>query len=319
MNQKSHPPVVVTILGVLLFGLVPASERAEAGVRKGTAVYRQLNRRDEYDTLVTAINLAGLRRKLARPRVRLTFFAPNNEAFAAFPEPVLGALLADPNQLAELLNYHQLRRPFFTGRLRSRGYRTREGSRLTVERRSGVIEVNDATVVKRNLRANVAVSRGGRGRPNAFIHEIDGVIGPNFAPGDTIADLAAALSAGNPPELTTLLALAGQFDLVPFLSQTVVDITVFAPTDQAFATFLNNNPAATDDQVLSILLDHIVLGEIRSSDLSNGQRLQAISGNFLDVSTNGGVVVEGATVSLADQGAINGVVHLIESVIEVNP
>lgn len=58
-----------------------------------------------FSTLAAAITTAGLADTLAQAGP-YTLFAPTNEAFAALPADQLQTLLADPNALAELLQYH---------------------------------------------------------------------------------------------------------------------------------------------------------------------------------------------------------------------
>ena len=59
----------------------------------------------ELSTLAFAVQAAGLVDVLSSPGP-FTVFAPLNEAFAAVPEPVLSALLADQDLLTAVLTYH---------------------------------------------------------------------------------------------------------------------------------------------------------------------------------------------------------------------
>ena len=58
-----------------------------------------------FTTLIAAIDRAGLESTLAGEGP-FTVFAPSDEAFAQLPEGTVDSLLAEPDMLAEVLNYH---------------------------------------------------------------------------------------------------------------------------------------------------------------------------------------------------------------------
>lgn len=96
--------------------------------------------------------------------------------------------------------------------------------------------------------------------------------------------------------------------------------TVFAPTDAAFAAL----PAGTIETLLvdptgtlaQILLYHVVGGAALSTDLSDGQTITTLLGQDLTVTIGmNGVMINNATVVVADILADNGVVHVIDAVL----
>jgi uncharacterized surface protein with fasciclin (FAS1) repeats len=100
--------------------------------------------------------------------------------------------------------------------------------------------------------------------------------------------------------------------------------TVFAPTNDAFAKL----PAGTvemllkpenKDKLVAILTYHVVPGKVMSGDLA-GKKLSAatVQGSDVDIDATNGVRVDGATVTTADIGADNGVIHVIDTVILPN-
>ncbi len=104
--------------------------------------------------------------------------------------------------------------------------------------------------------------------------------------------------------------------------------TVFAPSDAAFTAFLSANGFASLDDVpndvlTNVLLNHVVSGTARSTDLSSGYittlatAAAAPSQNVMAyVSTDGGVTINGASsVTTADIEASNGVIHKVDAVI----
>ncbi len=96
--------------------------------------------------------------------------------------------------------------------------------------------------------------------------------------------------------------------------------TVFAPTDDALSAL----PAGTletllqdpNGQLTNILLHHVVSGTAMSSDLSDGMSVETLNGTSLNISIDNGIVmIDNATVIIADIIADNGVVHVINAVL----
>jgi uncharacterized surface protein with fasciclin (FAS1) repeats len=125
-----------------------------------------------------------------------------------------------------------------------------------------------------------------------------------------------AVSAGN---FTTLVAAVKAADLVETLKG-AGPFTVFAPTDAAFEAL----PAGTIDDLLkpenkaklaSILTYHVVAGKVMSTDLSDGMTPATVNGETVTIKTEGGVTINGTTVSTADIDADNGVIHVVDAVL----
>ena len=104
--------------------------------------------------------------------------------------------------------------------------------------------------------------------------------------------------------------------------------TVFAPNNEAFATFLsdNNFSALADiptDVLTQVLLNHVVSGNAVSSSLETGYSLNSLStatpnGNNMSlfINTTNGVVINGvSTVTTADVSVDNGTIHAVNAVI----
>ena len=58
----------------------------------------------------------------------------------------------------------------------------------------------------------------------------------------------------------------------------------------------------------------MVPGEVMSSDLTDGMTAETVEGSEVTISTEGGVMVNGATVTTADIEASNGVIRVIDGV-----
>jgi transforming growth factor-beta-induced protein len=125
-----------------------------------------------------------------------------------------------------------------------------------------------------------------------------------------------AIAAGSFKKLAGALTTAGLVDALkgkgPF--------TVFAPNDDAFATFEKDNPGVlgnlTKDELTNILKYHVVSGAaVKSTDLKDGEVVTTLSGSPALVSTMNGVTIDDAKVIKADIVATNGVIHVIDHII----
>jgi uncharacterized surface protein with fasciclin (FAS1) repeats len=125
--------------------------------------------------------------------------------------------------------------------------------------------------------------------------------------------------------LTSLVAAVTRADLVSTLSSNG-SFTVFAPTNDAFQDLLDSNANwnSIDDipveTLRSVLLFHVLEGEVMSTDLSNTYVNTLSSGPndeplSLQVEVTGSVLFNGdATPLTTDVAASNGVVHVIDKV-----
>jgi uncharacterized surface protein with fasciclin (FAS1) repeats len=122
-----------------------------------------------------------------------------------------------------------------------------------------------------------------------------------------------AVAAGNFKTLATALQAAGLVDTLkgkgPF--------TVFAPTDEAFAKVPKDQLDALlkDKAALTkVLTYHVVPGKVMAKDVKPG-KVKTVQGSEFTVSTDKGVMVDGAKVVKTDIKASNGVIHVLDSVI----
>ena len=129
-----------------------------------------------------------------------------------------------------------------------------------------------------------------------------------------------ALAQGN-RDLSTLVDAATAADLGTTL-QGPGPYTVFAPTNAAFKavgqdTLQQLLRPANKEQLTSVLTYHVVAGELQAADLRDGQTLETVQGQRLRVRVDGDTVRVGdARVVQADVDASNGVVHVIDGVLQ---
>jgi uncharacterized surface protein with fasciclin (FAS1) repeats len=123
------------------------------------------------------------------------------------------------------------------------------------------------------------------------------------------------------PDLSTLVDAVVAADLAETLSGEG-PFTVFAPTNEAFEALPPEElerllRPANQDELANILTYHVVEGDVKSSDLSDGQMVDTIQGGQLEVTIeeDGTVMIGDATVAQADVETSNGTVHVIDTVL----
>ncbi len=166
----------VTEATVIAEATLPAEATPTAGTTPAAelpadTIPAALQSRPELATLLAAVQAAGLAEALAGPGV-FTVFAPTNDAFAALPQPVVDALLANPTALSQLLQYHIVRGRHTAAQLRTVQPATLNGRLLTIAPEGDGITINGAAV----LAADVAAGNG-------LLHVIDRILLPPLAAG----------------------------------------------------------------------------------------------------------------------------------------
>jgi uncharacterized surface protein with fasciclin (FAS1) repeats len=202
------------------------------------------------------------------------------------------------------------------------------GPNLTVSlnQSTGQLMVNNATVIMTDINAS-----------NGVVHVIDAVLIPpenvtgqvnqtGIAPSivDVIAEdenlstLGTAIRTAN---LTGTLDAAGPY-------------TIFAPTNDAFGQMTPENLSEllnNDDLLATVLQYHVVAGEYTADDIiraaaggnatnnttaSGSTTLQTLLGENITITVkNGEIMIDNATVEVADIDAGNGVIHTIDAVL----
>ncbi|MFF5154757.1 fasciclin domain-containing protein [Streptomyces sp. NPDC000348] len=118
-------------------------------------------------TLVTAVKKAGLVDTLNNAE-DITVFAPTNDAFAKIPKDTLDKVLADKEQLTNILTYHVVGQRLAPEDLENGSYETLQKTKLTTSGADEDYTVNDSAKV---VCGNVKTA-------NANVHIIDTVLMP---------------------------------------------------------------------------------------------------------------------------------------------
>ncbi|MEJ2540642.1 MAG: fasciclin domain-containing protein, partial [Gemmatimonadota bacterium] len=182
-----------------------------------------------------------------------------------------------------------------------------------INEETGAVTVTDAAGNVANVEvADIRTSNG-------VIHGVDAVLVPSLslpvlAGYNGFSSLVDALVAAPAPGGGTLAELLGD----------EADYTVFAPTNEAFEAF-GTLPEGED--LTRVLTYHVVEGSVLAGDLTDGQEVTTLNTDFITVNIDApqdGIatvtLTDGlgntATVTAVDIIASNGVIHVIDAVIQ---
>ena len=256
-----------------------------------------------HDSLVAALTHADLVTTL-QGNGPFTVFAPTDQAFADAGIDLSTFDTEEENAtLVDILLYHVYSGSVYAADVTDGltvAMVNGDDASFTVS--DGTVMIGDATVTT----ADVAASNG-------VIHVIDKVLMP---PADLVDIAAVASSTGIHDSLVAALVKA---DLVSTM-QSAGPFTVFAPTDQAFTDAGIDLDAFTTDEdiaaLTNILLYHVYSGAVYAADVTDGLAVEMVNGDYAQFTvTDGTVMIEGSTVTLADVMASNGVIHVIDKVL----
>lgn len=323
---------IVTVLLVGLLAAVPAFAQeptiAEIVVASASADT------PEFTTLLAAVSAAdpAVLEALSDPEAQLTVFAPTDAAFAALAEALgeeaFAGILADQAALTGILLFHVLDGAVMSADVVSAleandgafSVPTLNGQYADIAEEMGAIYVDGAPLNLEML--DIAASNG-------VVHVIDAVMVPEAR---TLAEIVVESAGAETPEFTTLLAAVSAADpaVLEALSDPEAELTVFTPTDAAFAVLAEALGEEAFAAVLAdtaglsgILLYHVVPGVVRSGDLlglleENMGALTVTTANGAEVTftaTEDGVFINDAQIVVTDIDAANGVIHVIDAVI----
>ncbi len=296
-----------------------------------------------FNTLVAALQATGLDAVLADDTQTYTVFAPTDDAFAALGSDTISELLANPDQLRDILLYHVIGGNSVDSQtaisLAGGTVDAANGTSLAISLQGADLFINASAVTTADITAT-----------NGIIHVIDAVLIPGQADtsanvgnngGDTggttdgTSDGGENTGAGDDHNLLNLVdtaVAAGSFNtLAAALAATGLDTvladdtqtyTVFAPTDAAFAALGQDtiNALLSDtDTLKDILLYHVIGGtavEAKTAVSLAGTKITAANGAEFALSLNGGnLFVNLSQVTATDVLASNGVIHVIDTVL----
>jgi len=266
---------------------------------------------ENFSTLVSAVEAAGLLSVLDDENESLTVFAPTDEAFAALPEGALDALLGDVDALTDVLSYHVIDGAVDSSAASDAIGTTVEmanGAKTAITSRDGQLYINEAIITTTDIEAS-----------NGVIHVIDTVLmPPDLTPSElTIAEIASA-----DDRFETLVAAATAANLVPALADPTETLTVFAPTDDAFAVLGQTTIDALlldIDRLTNLLTYHVITDAAVDSIAATaafGTSITMANDDTAAVDIVDGVIkINGSNIIVKDIVASNGIIHVIDAVL----
>jgi transforming growth factor-beta-induced protein len=292
----------IALTGILFLGSC-SKEDSPSVMTTDQTIAEYLQSDPNYSILVEAVTKAGLAGTL-NGAGNYTVFAPDNAAFNALFTQLGVSGLADlsAETLTPILLYHVLGTEKKSSMLTAGYYPTLSPAQgnyasMYITISSGVNIDKDTKVVK----ADIDVKNG-------VIHNIDKVLLP-----PTVVDIAVDNS-----NFSILVEAAVKANLAETLAGTG-PYTIFAPTNTAFeALFMELGVSGiadlTAEQLTPILLYHVVSGNVRSNQLSDGP-VTTLNGTIVVSMTPSPTINGNTAITATDIQGTNGVVHVIDKVL----
>lgn len=313
----------------------------------------------DFSTLVAAVTAAdpAFVAALGNKDISLTVFAPTNAAFEALLKALnvsAADLLKNTDLLNAVLAYHVTPGLFLSPAVVGLDGAVLGTSLPDAGVTKDAFPVNALAIKVADGKVSIATSSGGTSNitavdvkaSNGVIHVIDAVLVPGesaemsammeatpdamaaMEKAPSVAGVVVASTKASTPEFTVLLAAVQAADPVVLrVLDTEGPITVFAPTDAAFAAALKalnvTAEALLADKagLTGILAYHVVSGEFKAATIvaaaAKGPiKVATWAGSTVEISVKDGkVMVNSATVAAADVAASNGVIHVIDAVL----
>lgn len=272
-----------------------------------------------FTALVAAADKAGLVPALSSSSASLTVFAPTDAAFTSLATGLgfadAGAMVAalDGPTLASILQYHVLPTKKLAADLGAGGptqdtLYTFDGAAATLalDTTSGVKITDEVLTQAAVTTANVPASNG-------VIHVIDKVLVP---PGVLNVVQMAQLN----PAFSTLVGAVVTANLQGALADPAATLTVFAPTNDAFAAIATTVAGLTPAELTTVLTYHVLDSQVLAADIPFGTPVTTLANQ--DITINAGTpptitdtTATPASIVATDVRASNGVIHVIGKVL----
>jgi len=259
-----------------------------------------------YNSILELISAAGLTDTLLQAP-DLTLFLPTDEAISKLPPATVQALQSDPQKLLDVLGYHAV-----VGRRFS--VRGRKDDRTIMSYNNQTIRFNYYKTPNKSAVEGVEVVEKNIRTANGFVHGINGVMQP---PAGNLVDIVAGRTDMN--TLASLLTKTGLLDVI----RSDQNITVFAPTDAAFANvnpkvleYLTNHPDALQEVLLFHVVNRQTLYSLGMRHTMTFHSADKHHDNIVLIEDfRGNVYVDNAKVSEFDISGTNGVMHVIDDIL----
>lgn len=262
----------------------------------------------EMSYLKTAIGKSGLGKSL-REDGQLTLLAPSDSAFRKLDPVLLARILeGDTDCLIKLLNNHILPNVICSSAIQGKSKSKNLMNRFVnlTKEADDKIFVNGAQAVETDVMAT-----------NGVLYVIDDVLVP-----DEALDVLEIANKSGASAIANLISRTGLAKIL----QTNENLTLFAPSDEAVANWLN---VPTDSaELMRILTYHVIPTKIQTSDVYNDKQLDTLNGDkkirineytttfsFGRESWSWVQTAQCANVQTNNIQACNGVIYIIDKVL----
>jgi len=266
---------------------------------------------NDFTILNAALRKAELLETVAKTD-NLTVFAPDNAGFVAAGITSLDGL--EKEDLTPILTYHVLGAVVKAADLPADGMATTLNGEMIY-----LGYLNQGRVLINGLTEITAVDIE---KSNGVIHVINRTLVP---PAPNVVEIALALAdMGEDSEFTVLTSLLAS-DEYADITQALIDadnVTVFAPTDAAFAEIAEIIPTLTEAQISTILTYHAAGARVFSYNLVEGQDVIMLNNQTINIASINGEAIsiedktdDNANVLEVNVHGSNGVIHVIDKVL----
>jgi transforming growth factor-beta-induced protein len=264
----------------------------------------------DFTILAAALRKADLLETVATAPA-LTVFAPDNAGFVAAGITNLDDFTVE--ELTAVLTYHVI------GSVVKAADLPASGIAATLNGNIYLGYLNQSRVLINGLTEITAVDIE---KSNGVIHVINRTLVP---PAPNVVEIALAMAdMGEASEFTVLTSLLASEAYADITAAIIAaeNITVFAPTDAAFAAIADVIPTLSESQITTILTYHAAGARVFSYDLVQGQNVIMLNGQTLKVAS-----INGETITLEDKTSdsanvlevnvhgSNGVIHVVDKVL----
>lgn len=271
-----------------------------------------------FTALTAAANKAGLTAALTDANTSLTVFAPTNAAFDALAGQLgLGNATAmvnalPPEALKSILSYHVL-----PGRKSAADLAAGGNSQATLYSFSGSpaalkLATTGGVTLTDGALTTARVTTADIGASNGVVHAIDKVLVP---PGVLTVVQMAQVN----PLFSSLVNAVASADLVATLGG-AGPLTVFAPTNEAFAAIASTAAGLSKAQLQTVLTYHVLGSQVLAAQIPFGTPIATVAGQNIRINAGTPPTITDTTAAAApivatDVRASNGVIHVIGKVL----
>jgi uncharacterized surface protein with fasciclin (FAS1) repeats len=256
------------------------------------------------------------------PDASLTVFAPTDAAFQALGESTLNYLLNNLDDLESTLLYHVIAGAEVTSidaiAAAGTSVEMANGDEAMISLGDAGLMIDSSNIVTTDIVAS-----------NGIIHVIDSVLS---APSVASAPLAVTLASNG--SFTSLSQAIENAGLTDALMDENANLTVFAPTDEAFSQLnamrgspINKRPTysgsakSVDEDLANLLTYHVYGDTVLAGDAIAlaGSTIEMLNGDAaaLSIDGDGNLLINSARVVTADIMTSNGVIHAINKVLSL--